>query len=200
MLQLNTYYHLYNHANSNENLFKSDNNYTYFLSKFNQYISPIADTYAYCLMPNHFHFLVKIKDEAIISNLSYEYPSLNPQGFKNLEGFISQQFSNFFNAYTKAFNKMYDRKGALFLHNFKRKEVNHETYFAKLIHYIHANPVHHGFTTQIEAWQFSSYQSYISEKKTKIKQEEALTWFGGLEAFKKAHKEPIDRKFKVVFD
>jgi len=172
----------------------------YFLNKYHQYISPIADTFAYCLMPNHFHFLVKIKDEEIISNLSDENPSLNPQGFKNLEGFISQQFSNFFNAYTKAFNKMYDRKGALFLHNFKRKEVSDENYFAKLIHYIHANPVHHGFTTQIEAWQFSSYLSYISEKKTKIKQEEALTWFGGLAAFKNAHKEPIDRKFKVDFD
>jgi putative transposase len=178
MLQLNTYYHLYNHANSNENLFKTDNNYIYFLNKYHQYISPIANTYAYCLMPNHFHFLVKIKDADIISNLSVEYPLLNPQGFKNLEGFISQQFSNFFNAYTKAYNKMYDRKGALFLHNFKRKEVNDESYFAKLVHYIHTNPVHHGFTTQAEAWKFSSYQSYLSEKETKLKRHDALAWFG----------------------
>ncbi len=200
MLQLNTYYHLYNHANSSENLFKSDNNYTYFLSKFNQYISPIADTYAYCLMPNHFHFLVKIKDEEIISNLADDYPLLNPQGFKNLEGFISQQFSNFFNAYTKAFNKMYDRKGALFLHNFKRKEVNDESYFAKLVHYIHANPVHHGFTAKVEDWKYSSYQSYLSEKETKLKRLDALAWFGGVDAFIQAHHELIDRKFKVDFD
>ena len=196
MLQINTFYHIYNHANGNENLFKSDNNYNYFLNKYNQYISPIADTFAYCLMPNHFHFLVKIKEEEIITNLSLSYPLLNPQGFKNLEGFISQQFSNFFKAYTKAYNKMYDRKGALFLHNFKRKEVNDEAYFAKLIHYIHANPVHHGFTPSIEDWKYSSYQSYISEKEIKL----AIEWFGGLEAFKQARKEPIDRKFKVKFD
>jgi REP element-mobilizing transposase RayT len=151
-------------------------------------------------MPNHFHFLVKIKDADIISNLSVEYPLLNPQGFKNLEGFISQQFSNFFNAYTKAYNKMYDRKGALFLHNFKRKEVNDESYFAKLVHYIHTNPVHHGFTTQVEAWKFSSYQSYLSEKETKLKRHDALAWFGGVNAFIQAHHAPIDRKFKVDFD
>ena len=200
MLQLDKYSHLYNHANSNENLFKTDNNYIYFLNKYKQYISPIADTFAYCLMPNHFHFLIQIKEENHILDLPKNYPHLNPQGFGNLEGFISQQFSNFFNAYTKAYNKMYSRKGALFLHNFKRKEVIEEAYFTKLIHYIHANPVHHGFTNKIEDWPYSSFLSYISEKETKVKRQNALDWFGGVDAFKQAHQEPIDRKFKVEFD
>jgi len=200
MLQPNTFYHIYNHANGSENLFKSDNNYTYFLNKFNQHIGPIADTYAYCLMPNHFHFLIKIKDEETFLTLSKEYPLLNPQGFKTLEGFLSQQFGNLFNAYTKAYNKMYNRKGALFLHNFKRKEVADEAYFAKLILYIHSNPVHHGFTAQIEDWKYSSFHSYISNKETKVKQQNGLEWFNGVEAFKQAHFTPIDRKFKVEFD
>ncbi len=65
---------------------------------------------------------------------------------------------------------------------------------------LHTNPVHHGFTTQVEAWQFSSYQSYLSEKETKLKRNDALAWFGGVAAFKKAHHEVIDRKFKVDFD
>lgn len=151
-------------------------------------------------MPNHFHFLVKIKEEMQILDLPKTYLHLNPQGFKNLEGFISQQFSNLFNAYTKAYNKMFDRKGALFLHNFKRKEVIEEAYFTKLIHYIHANPVHHGFTNKIEDWPYSSFLSYISEKETKVKRQIALDWFGGVDTFKQAHQEPIDRKFKVEFD
>lgn len=88
MLNTNTYYHIYNHANSSENLFKSDNNYTYFLIKYNQHISPIADTYAYCLIPNHFHFLARIKGEDAILKLPTEFPKLNPQGFENLEGFL----------------------------------------------------------------------------------------------------------------
>ncbi len=200
MLQLDTYYHIYNHANASENLFRSENNFNYFLDKYHQHISTIAETYAYCLMPNHFHFLVKIKDGATILNLPKEYPLLNPQGFRNLEGFISQQFSNLFNAYTKAYNKMYARRGALFLHNFKRKEVSTESYFAQLIYYIHANPVHHGFSKNIADWKYSSYHSYISERETKVKRQLGLEWFGGVDEFKKTHAEPIDRKFKIEFD
>jgi hypothetical protein len=55
------YYHIYNHANGNENLFVEGDNYKWFLRQYHTYISPIADTYAYCLMPNHFHFLIKLK-------------------------------------------------------------------------------------------------------------------------------------------
>ncbi len=56
------YYHIYNHAIGSENLFRSDENYYYFLKKYALHISPIADTYAYCLLPNHFHLLIQIKD------------------------------------------------------------------------------------------------------------------------------------------
>ena len=56
-------YHIYNHANGNDNLFYSDENYFYFLKRYSELLSPIVDTYAYCLMPDHFHWLVKIKSE-----------------------------------------------------------------------------------------------------------------------------------------
>ena len=78
------------------------------------------------------------------------------ENFETLEEFskfISQQFSNLFNGYTQAFNKMYDRKGSLFIPRFKRKIVDNEEYNKKLIAYIHLNPVKHGFCktkTQIE--------------------------------------------------
>ena len=58
-----TVYHVYTHANGFENLFNSDENFRYFLKKYAQYIHPIAETYAYCLMPNHIHFMVKIRSE-----------------------------------------------------------------------------------------------------------------------------------------
>ena len=59
-------YHLYNHANGEESLFREDDNYRYFLHKYVEHISPIAETYAYCLMPNHFHFFVRIVDKEVI--------------------------------------------------------------------------------------------------------------------------------------
>jgi putative transposase len=57
-LLCNRYYHLFNHAIGSDNLFKEKENYLYFLRKYGIYISPVCQTYAYCLMPNHFHFLI----------------------------------------------------------------------------------------------------------------------------------------------
>ena len=57
----NNTYHIFNHANGFENIFTEDENYRFFLDKYKQYITPIAETYAYCLMPNHFHLVVRIR-------------------------------------------------------------------------------------------------------------------------------------------
>ena len=56
------YYHIYNHANGNEDIFLEAENYRWFLHQYNIYVSPVAETCAYCLLPNHFHFLIKLKD------------------------------------------------------------------------------------------------------------------------------------------
>lgn len=70
-------YHIYNHANGNENLFRNPANYSYFLEKYSEYIYPIAETYAYCLMPNHFHLMIKVRSEnEIITFLKLRKPTL----------------------------------------------------------------------------------------------------------------------------
>ena len=56
-------YHIYNRGNNGETIFPEERNYEYFMQLYGKYISPIADTFAYCLMPNHFHFLIRIKGE-----------------------------------------------------------------------------------------------------------------------------------------
>ena len=118
-------YHIYNHGNANDNLFHCDENYRYFLQKYGEYITPIVHTNAYCLLPNHFHFLIQVQEEDVLTN----QPGFKNLAVLNLEKRIIQQFSNFFNAYTKAFNKMYDRKGKLFLTPFYRKVVAHPWQF-----------------------------------------------------------------------
>ena len=60
-LQFNQYYHLYNRGNNKEALFKEGRNYYYFLDLYKKYIYPMADLYAYCLLPTHFHFIIRIK-------------------------------------------------------------------------------------------------------------------------------------------
>lgn len=68
-LQPDTSYHIFNHANGFENIFRKEENFYYFLEKYRLYISPIAETYAYCLMPNHFHLVIRIRKRAAIEAL-----------------------------------------------------------------------------------------------------------------------------------
>ena len=176
-LQFDKYYHIYNQGVNNTNLFKTADNYEYFLTLYDKHITPISETIVWCLMPNHFHLLVKIKPLT---------------GFETLSGMDDnnkikpphQYFSNLFNAYTQAFNKMYKRRGVLFQRPFKRKLIDNERYFINLVLYIHNNPVHHGFVENAIEWGWSSCLTCLSTKPTKVEREFILEQFGGLENFK----------------
>lgn len=100
------YYHVYNHGNAEDNIFRSLENFRYFLQKFQQHLQTILHTYAYCLMPNHFHFLVRIKSQDTLLNL-FKLAS-KPSDQERIPSLISRRFCNFLNAYAKAFNKMYN--------------------------------------------------------------------------------------------
>lgn len=179
------FYHVYNVTVGNEKAFLEKRNYHFFLDKLKKYISPICDVYAYCLIPNHYHLLIKIKTEKEINNYKNELiESQKIKGkFETESEFIVQQFSRMNNSYTKAFNITYNRKGKLFLQSFKRKEVDGNDYFTKLIHYIHSNPVHHKLVNKIDDWEFSSYNSLVSDKYSLLCRNEVFDWFGSKEKF-----------------
>ena len=121
----NQYHHCINHAVGDDLLFREADNYRYFLEKYKKYIAPITTTYAFCLMPNHFHFLIKVNSETAIIDyykLKNPHQPIDKTTFDFAE-FISRQFSNFFNAYAKAFNKKYKRRGTLLETPFKRPLV-----------------------------------------------------------------------------
>ena len=183
-----TVYHIYNHGNAEDNIFREEENYHYFLKRYAHYIYPVARTYAFCLMPNHFHFMVGIREEGELAGY-FESTGKDLIGFQNLSGLVSRQFSNFLNAYTKAFNKRYNRKGKLFLKSLNRKPVEDHTYYTRLITYIHQNPVHHGFVKEPPEWPFSSYHLFVSGKKTRLERQKVLGWFGGRKAFLEFHEE-----------
>ncbi len=188
-LEPEKYYHIFNHANGMENLFLSSDNINFFISKYIQHISPIANTYAYCLMPNHFHFAIQIKPkEQIEYYIDKKLDISNAIKWKsNIESFISKQFSNLFSSYTQAFNKQQTRMGSLFIPNFSRKEITSDEYIKQLIRYIHFNPVHHGFTSDIKKWDYSSYNSIVLELDSCINQTELLKLFNSLENFIEFH-------------
>lgn len=188
-LEPNNKYHIFNQAVGNEKLFRNDENYLYFLKKFNEYVTPIATTYSYVLIPNHFHFLIEIKSKEVLYNhykqieISKEKTIFKRIDELNFEEFVMQQFSNFFNSYTKSYNKRFDRKGALFIDYLRRTLVLDEAYLRTLVLYIHQNPIHHNCCLFIDKWKYSSYNSFFTDKPSKIEREEVLSWFGDLENF-----------------
>lgn len=105
--------------------------------------------------------------------------------------FIMKCFFNFLNSYTKTFNKIYNRKGGLFIDYLRRVEVKTHQQFGTTVFYIHKNPVHHGLCKKLDQWPWSSYNTMISDKPTKLLRKEVLDWFGGLEGFLEYHNRPI---------
>jgi putative transposase len=174
-------YHIYSHANGSENFFRSTENYQYFLKQYQKHILHVADTLVYCLMPNHFHFLVRLNNSSGAPN-----PKESGDSVKNKRK-VSQPFSNLFNAYTKAYNLMYSRMGSLFVPNFKRKPIQSDLHLTRVILYIHLNPVHHCFAKTPEAWLWSSYKTMLSQRETWIKRDEVIRWFGNKNEFIRMH-------------
>jgi putative transposase len=187
-LESGNYYHIYNRGNNSETIFKETRNYEHFLNLYNSHIEPIADTFAWCLMKNHFHLLVRIKTiEEIIQAKKAEEPAETKKIIAP-----HQSFGNLFNAYSKAINKGYDRHGALFERPFKRKLINNDTYLQNVIKYIHYNPVKHGICDHPITYPWSSYLTCVSEKSTKLKRDQVISLFENLENFKQAHHQSED--------
>lgn len=189
ILEPDCFYHIFNRGNNNEDIFKEPDNYYHFLKLLKKHILPIADIYAYCLLKNHFHLLIKIR--------SFENLKINDKlvNFKNL----SQPFSNLFNAYTKSINKRYNREGSLFKVRFKRNRITSEEYLRNTILYIHLNPVKHGFTENFENYDYSSYRSILSNKRTELKRREVIEFFGDKENFIIVHQNSFNKIEELDF-
>jgi len=207
-LNYGSFYHIYNRGIDGCNLFRETDNYEYFLGLHDKYISPIADTIAWVLMPNHFHFLVKIKIDIAYKYLNAE-KSIDPVWFKehkwetiNLSASeIANSdkkpqphlhFSHLMNAYATYLNHKTSRHGNLFERPFKRKLIDNEYYLKQVILYIHNNPVHHRFCDHPVEYPWSSYLSCISTKSTRLKRDLVIGWFDDHANFKVMHNQKLE--------
>jgi REP element-mobilizing transposase RayT len=173
-------YHIFNRANNKDLMFYESWNYFHFMDLFDKYISDLVDVYAYCLIPNHFHFLVRVKD-------LYELPDhVDPNKP------LWRSFSNFFNAYTKKINQCYERRGSLFQERYRRKRVITKKNFLNLLKYIHFNPSRHEIAEDFREYPYSSYQALISVKPSKIERNLVLELFDDLENFIAFHNTEVD--------
>lgn len=193
-LQPGQIFHIYNHAVGKENLFECDADYIYFLNKMKEYLLPVSDIISYCLMPNHYHLILRFKETEIIKNI-YNNRIKNKftieQSTEQNEIFLSKQLSqvasNFFNTYAKHYNFVKDRTGTLFKRTFRRKEIDDLDYLKTLICYIHQNPVASGFAQHLSEWKYSSHKAILSSLPTSISREFVINLFDDIENYKYCH-------------
>ena len=164
------FYHVYNRTNNNEIAFKSNENYPYFLGKVEKYLPECLDIWAFCLMPTHFHFLVKVKE-----------------GFDS--AYIEEQMRVLQMGYTKAINKRHNRHGSLWQQRFRRVLQREEHWIMRTLCYVHHNPIHHNYTKEYDEWQYSSYHDYITNIESPypwLVKTAALNWLSEDETKQKA--------------
>jgi REP element-mobilizing transposase RayT len=137
------YYHFYNRGARQFSIFREHDNYLFVLHKVKKYcreyeITPIA----YCLMPNHYHFLLR-------------------QDGDSPARYVPQYT---FNSYTKAYNKLYGHSGTLFEGHYRVKQIQSNTHLLHLCRYIHCNPVKDGFISHPADWPYSNYLEWIGAR------------------------------------
>ena len=149
------FYHLYNRTNNSEIAFKEQRNYIYFLQKYRKLVAPFVETHAYCLMPTHFHFLIRIRE---FEEYEKDGPHLKGGAHQPVRlDTLRRNIGIWQSSFTKAINKAYNRHGSLFQRHTKALLVDEDSYLISLINYIHQNPIRAGLVDRLEQWPFSSY-------------------------------------------
>jgi len=145
-------YHLYNRGNNKQNIFFKRENYIFFLKKTRRFLRLNTEIMAYCLMPNHFHFLI-----------------FTQKDFSSL--IFGNALKTMLSSYSQAINIQEKRTGSLFQQNTKAKCLTHEgrknspIYGLICFNYIHQNPVIGWLVKRLEDWEFSSFKDYIELRK-----------------------------------
>lgn len=183
-------YHIYNQGNNRQTIFFEREHYLFFLRKIKEFVCPYADVIAWCLMPNHFHLMVEVKETTISANTTsggatqsqqrtHRMTQSQPMSEQNLNMAIAIMLRS----YTRAINKQQNRSGSLFRPKTKAECISktegitpsfYNTQYGTIINthnseteypqvcfdYIHQNPVRARIVRNVEDWEFSSYRDY----------------------------------------
>jgi len=165
-------YHIMIRGINQQNIFSVDEDDEKFIAiLFKYHKKSEYEIYAYCLMGNHVHLLIKEGREAL------------PHAMKRIG-----------TSYASWYNWQYNRKGHLFQDRYKSEPVEDDVYFLTVLRYIHQNPLKAGLTDDIASYQWSSYTEYINQPKI-VNIEFALKMFHqerdkAIERFKQFSQEP----------
>lgn len=144
------YYHVYNRGNRKQNIFISPRDYERFLKRVREYKDKFKiSILGYCLMPNHFHFLLRQDTDIPLTSFMLRLGT----------------------SYAKYFNIKYEQVGSLFQGRFKAKVIETDEYLLQLSRYIHRNPIEILSSTpgvELANYRWSSYPSYVNKGKNDL--------------------------------
>lgn len=187
------YYHLFNRGINRQKVFFNRENYFFFLKQLERYLTGYVDILAYCLLPNHFHLIVRLNDEL---NLQDRLIISEEETGK----LVSNQFRRLFISYSMAINKQEGRSGGLFESKFKRLEIEDEEYLRYAIFYTHYNPQKHRLETDFRNYKFSSYKAIVSPEVTKVNKQLVWELFGSRQEFLAYHQFIREEKEAVILE
>lgn len=148
-------YHVYNRGINREVIFPRRENYRFFLQGVQKWLKPRCDILAWCLMPNHFHFLIHANATTV--------PMIHDGSIDRQQ--FSQGVKQLLSSYAKAINKQEARVGNLFQQKTKAREVSNmdRDYPLTAFHYVHQNPMRAKMVSRMEDWEFSSFNEYLEK-------------------------------------
>jgi len=178
-------FHIYHHSIAEINLFKDDEDYEYFLKKFKSKFALLDfEIYAYCLMPNHFHFCLR----------------------QNSDNEIYKIFNSLSTSYAMYYNRKYKRKGKVFWGKLQHRQLLTDNYLLTLCQYIHYNPVKAGIAVNVKEWEYSNYPEYSKNRNgvlfsKKLLQDYPLFFENYENKIAEYEKNILDKKFaELLFD
>jgi REP element-mobilizing transposase RayT len=167
----NEIYHVYNRGNNSQPIFFTDANYNHFLDKIRKELKPICEPMAYCLMPNHFHLLLRATE--------FSCREIPTYGGKPMQ-LLARKIGLMLSSYSQQINKQRGTTGSLFQQKTKAKcvsapvtgqttlrrgpTVSTPSYIINCMHYIHQNPMKAKLVTKMEEWEHSSFAGYAGFK------------------------------------
>ena len=198
----NNIYHIYNQGNNRQTIFFNHRDYLIFLNLYKRLFSVNCSTIAWCLMPNHFHFMIKT-DERCEERIKQGGIYLDP---------ITNSIRKLLSGYARIFNNQYHQTGSVFRQKTKTKCLSEieikpnssyliQDYYVNCFHYIHQNPFVAKLTERLEGWEFSSFQDYAGLRQGNLCQKELAILHCGYdpENFIKNSYEMVDKKFIALF-
>jgi len=185
-------YHVYNRGNQRQTIFFEEQHYFLFLKKIRKDLLPICDVLAWCLMPNHFHLMICVKQSGCSKRLS---------GSNEIQE-LSYRIGIMLSSYTSIINKQKSFSGSLFQKKTKAKQLDSSEDVIRCMHYIHQNPLVAGLTHRtIEEWKYSSFLDYCGIRKGTLCNSEKLFTVTGYErdSFLEHSYNVIDRSVTDLF-